>query len=423
MRRLMPICSVFLFLFVCQSLFILSSVRYSFGFEYESEKRAKEKQREIDDLKARIGKQYWILPNTYIKFYDRPDILSDNFSLTEATAFFVKEWIPSAYIVSKYSSHYKVVFESSKVAYIQATTLDEDNYWFKKYISISTNVSASVSAKLKQVEDNLSKEEERVKQENERLKKEYEQENERVRRKEEKEKQEKAEKLDALIKQKIGQKLPPNYKGHDFQKTYTKYFETLLGKGEFEKSDVYEKRLHSINLDEVYAFAITDKDTLEITYDPDKEVVDIEIKPLSAYRFLPKTDGDNSIWPFIILKTTKKKVSSYVGSNAFGAKKVIKKYEANKYGVQVEKNNSVSFSMPIREAKKYKDNMSILLICKPQIKNDVLAFIGSYYSEPTFDNPVEISYGVLGLNMELLSIWVYDSKTGKIHYKQHMEQN
>lgn len=403
MRRLMPICSVFLFLFVCQSLFILSSVRYSFGFEYESEKRTKEKQQEIDSLQARVGKQYWILPNIYIKFYDGPSILSDNFQVTEPTSFIVKSLISDGYTTSKYTSHYKVEFTSGKTAYIQATHLDDGDYWFKQYIR--TEDPKTVEARLKLESEQREKESERIRQEEEiRIK-------------------EKVEKLDALIKQKIGQKLPPNYKGHDFQKTYTKYFETLLGKGEFEKYDVYEKRLHSINLDEVYAFAITEKDNLEITYDPDKEVVDIEIKPLSAYRFLPKTDGDNSIWPFIILKTTKKKVSSYVGSNAFGAKKVIKKYEANKYGVQVEKNNSISFSMPIREAKKYKDNMSILLICKPQIKNDILAFMGSYYSEPTFDNPVEISYGVLGLNMELLSIWVYDSKTGKIHHKQHMEQN
>lgn len=297
--------------------------------------------------------------------------------------------------------------------------MGENDYWFKEYIT--RNVSPSASAKLKQVEDNLNKEEERIRQENEIARQAQEKENQEKTEREEKERLEKAEKLDALIKQKIGQKLPPNYKGHDFQKIYAKYFETLLGKGEFEKSDVYEKKLRSINLDEIYAFAITDKENLEISYDPDSEVISVTIEPLSAYRLLPKTDGGNSIWPFIVLKTTKKKVSSYVGSNAFGAKKVIKKYEANKYGVQIEKNNALSFRMPIHEAKKYKDNMTVLLVCKPQIKNDVLAFLGGYYSEPTFSEPVEISYAISGLNMELLSIWVYDFKTGKVHYKQHIE--
>lgn len=411
MRRLMPICSVFLFLFVCQSLFILSSVRYSFGFEYESEKRTKEKQQEIDSLQARVGKQYWILPNIYIKFYDGPSILSDNFQVTEPTSFIVKSLISDGYTTSKYTSHYKVEFTSGKTAYIQATHLDDGDYWFKQYIR--TEDPKTVEALLKLESEQREKEEEEI-----RIRK---KESERIRQEEEIRIKEKVEKLDALIKQKIGQKLPPNYKGHDFQKIYAKYFETLLGKGEFEKSDVYEKKLRSINLDEIYAFAITDKENLEISYDPDSEVISVAIEPLSAYRLLPKTDGGNSIWPFIVLKTTKKKVSSYVGSNAFGAKKVIKKYEANKYGVQIEKNNALSFRMPIHEAKKYKDNMTVLLVCKPQIKNDVLAFLGGYYSEPTFSEPVEISYAISGLNMELLSIWVYDFKTGKVHYKQHIE--
>lgn len=379
-----------LFIFMCTLL----SVHYSFGFEFESEK----------DAQARVGRQYWILPNPHIEFYAAPDTLSKHFQVTDETSFVAKAWLTAKYPTVIYPSFYKVEFITGKTAYIKASDLDSDDYWFKKYVR--TEVPQNV-------EERIKLEGERIRLENEERAKEY----ERIKR-------ENDEKLEDLMKRKIGQKLPPNYEGDNFNKIFVKYFETLLGKGKFEKSDVYKNKLRSINLNEIYALKIIDKENLEVNYNPDSEIISVSVAPLHVSRLLPETDNnDTIIWPFIVLKTTKKKVSSYIGSNAFGAKKMIKKYEAMKYGVQieVEGKSKLSFAMPIHEAKKYKDNMSVLLICKPQIKNDLLAFIGGYYREPTFSEPVEINYAISGLNMELLGIWIYDSKTGKVHYKEYIE--
>lgn len=213
--------------------------------------------------------------------------------------------------------------------------------------------------------------------------------------------------------------LKPNYKGHDFQKLFIKYFDTLIGKNEFEKTADYKNKLKAINLSKIYAFQLSDNENVHINYDSDNEMFEVTIESISATEIMPKNGNISS---FIVLKTTNKKSSNYVGTNAFGAKITIKKYEARKYGVQVVKNEassySISFQMPLKEAKKQKANLAALMVCKPYIEDDTLAFMGGYYAEPTFSDPIELNYSIAGINVELLEIWLYDLKTGKVLHKR-----
>lgn len=75
--------------------------------------------------------------------------------------------------------------------------------------------------------------------------------------------------------------------------------------------------------------------------------------------------------------------------------------------------------MSVSDAKKYKESLSVLLICKPYIEDDALTFTSSCHNKPTFDSPIEINDSVLSINVELIEVWIYDFKTGKILYKQN----
>lgn len=379
-----------LILFYILFLLILNvlNVKNVEGFEYESDKRVKEQQQEINTLESRVGRKYWILPNDVISFYDEPSRLTDKFHITDATSFTVIEWIHKEYDTLKYLSLYKVEFGSGKVAYIDANNLDEDDYWCKEYIR--TDDPEVVEAKLREEAEQRRVEEEKAKQD-------------------------KIEKLQQLIRSKIGEKLPPNYKGNDFQKIYMKYFKAFSGKKEFEKTQDYTKRLQSVNLNEIYAFRITDKDNMYIRYDPDNELFEISLYRLLSFLISPETNN------LFVLKTTEKKTSTYMGSNAFGAKVAIMKHEAHKYGLHIiggALSYDLHIPMSINDAKKYKDSLSVLLICKPDIEDNTLVFMGSHYREPSFGIPLEESYRISVMNVELLEIWIYDFKTGKIFYKQ-----
>ena len=219
---------------------------------------------------------------------------------------------------------------------------------------------------------------------------------------------------------KISSRLKPNYRGDEFQQLYVKSFASLLSKKEFEKTADYKKRLAAINLDRIYAFQFAAKQYFQITYNADTEMLEFNVDGLSIIEHKPKML--ETIRSFLVLKTTNKKESSYIGSNAFGAKKVIRKYEANLYGLQVVKNSQSEYKMSLHmspnEAKKYKDNLTVMIICRPFIKDDTLAFLGSSYAEPTFSAPIEVNDAVAGINVELLELWLYDLKSGKLLYKK-----
>jgi hypothetical protein len=129
----------------------------------------------------------------------------------------------------------------------------------------------------------------------------------------------------------------------------------------------------------------------------------------------------NTFEDIIDIKSAGEKVSTYIGTNAFGAKTVIKKYTGDLYGLAPkEKKYSISIRIKPAEAKKYKNRLKVLLICKAS-KNDKLnrpAFTGLQYFPPTFNTPIEMHYVAKIINVEILELWIYDYNTGKILGKQ-----
>ena len=104
-------------------------------------------------------------------------------------------------------------------------------------------------------------------------------------------------------------------------------------------------------------------------------------------------------------------------TNAFGATIVIKKYTGVIYGVIPKEGiPSININIKPEEAKKYKNTLKMLLICKAFTLDKLYSpAVKSYYSFlPTFSNPIEIDNDVKMINVEILELWIYDYKTGKI---------
>lgn len=345
-----------------------------------------------DKLKILINHQFHLNANHKFIFYDFP--IKDKEHIVKSE----QEITIKDFISNKSGNFYEVSLSNEQYHYyIDAllfySQVDKDytnNLYEKEMLRLQKE-------KARQEEETRQQEEDKLKQE-------------------ELEKQRKAS-MRNLIKSKIGDNLPPNYKGDDFQKVYSRFFKTIFGKNEFEKTADYKKKMQAINQNEIYAFQIAEKDSLQIEYDADEEMLRVKIDAIYVTEITPIT----KFIDFIVLTTKNKKASSYVGQNAFGAKTLIKKHEGDKYGVRIVSNSQSSYSISLglspNEAKKQKNNISALIICKPYIADDTLAFVGGYYNEATFSNPIEISYTASGINIELLEIWLYNFKTGGILHK------
>lgn len=129
--RLIVALFIILFSFVCSNSFGDSSNKY----EYSDDIWRKNEDDEILKIKEKIGGRYWVIENDFIRFYDSPDIMAKRFHMTSTESFVVQDWVPSEHSTSKittiegishekYLSFYKIIFESGKTAYIQASELD-----------------------------------------------------------------------------------------------------------------------------------------------------------------------------------------------------------------------------------------------------------------------------------------------------------
>lgn len=354
-----------------------------------------------------IGKTFWVCQG-WKNFKQTPDIYqSDYITISQpAISFTIQELIPSP--TSEYKGKIlKFRYDNGDIGYISFAS-------FERFLPLQPGKTYQ-NCNVEKKDDNIF--ETNPVQNEEACQREIREIDEREA-KEREEKSKKKAQLHKLVESKVGAKLPQYYKGHDFKKIFLRL--SAVSKNEFEKTADYEKRLKAINIEDVYAFRIFDKDlglNAAAAYDPDSERFNVKINTSDIF----VGPHNFPISSFVALKTTHK-FSSYIGTNAFGAKKEIIKDEGAKEGVHIVNNDlsvAISFDMPIKDAKKYKNNVDILLICKPYIdENNVLSFTGIQSKEPTFDSPIETSYFISGINVELLEIWVYDFKTGKIIHNE-----
>jgi hypothetical protein len=229
--------------------------------------------------------------------------------------------------------------------------------------------------------------------------------------------------------------------------------ESYSGGGLRRNTHEYEKKIESVAKDELYAFRldanIPDPNVRIHPYDADtqKMKIDIETRWLSNYKFKDHRAG-------IIFRKIDKGSDSYVGSNAFGATRLVRSHFATHYGIALInqeyfgsssddefaklygtesplksiRKESIEIVVPLDKAKRIKNNIGILLLCKPTLykskigkenkKDNALFFKDSYYGGATIDDPVVLSYERNFINMEVIAVWIYDFRTGEIMLKK-----
>jgi hypothetical protein len=187
-------------------------------------------------------------------------------------------------------------------------------------------------------------------------------------------------------------------------------------RGEFETSAAFRERLAaSVTNAPFFAVDITNncKDTelTCFTYDADKE--EMTIWTQDSYTYLFATMLSHSEVP----------TGSYVGSNAFGATKTIRKSNVVEYLIVPSKGGifdlgPFKLSMPPRTAAQVKPRQRLLLIFSPgQDSTGAVSFTSRDHTEPKIDYPYDeqITYHVLVARAA--SLWLWDPVSAKVLYK------
>lgn len=252
------------------------------------------------------------------------------------------------------------------------------------------------------------------------------------------------------------EKLPTNYKGTDISALYSMLSKKIpINKNEFESTVEYENKLSELVSNNTFAFKLSPTEFnyaggMNVApYNADKEQYQISIRAvaLSNYTF---QDYRSSI----IVQTLNRSTSSYIGSNAFGAKRNVKDFKDSQYGLAfvnkndfgnkeyeyayslasaLDSNRIFNFEIGVspNKAKILKNNIASLLLCKlalydAKIKEphrnigNNLFFKTNYYIQATIDNPNSILHERNYINVEMLEIWIYDTSTGIILDKKQL---
>ncbi|HEY3297979.1 MAG TPA: hypothetical protein VGK34_04920 [Armatimonadota bacterium] len=205
----------------------------------------------------------------------------------------------------------------------------------------------------------------------------------------------------------------------------------LRDKSEFETTEQYESRLESFRPrlwgQEVGAYSlfgfVVEGDTLsdsEVSYDADGGELQYLLKTKSTSFFLER---DRPNLPTTTVKRINVGSDSYVGSNAFGAKTIVKRFSEKEYGLALESadwmfgNGRYEFEKEFRrtirispeQARQVKPAAKIMVVCRleaPWIRHS------ADYIKPTIENPTEISIDQHYLQVMPEEIWLFDSRTG-----------
>jgi hypothetical protein len=259
----------------------------------------------------------------------------------------------------------------------------------------------------------------------------------------------KGEKYDSIIPFDINRdKLPPNFTGTDIVKLFSVLAKKApLTKGEFDTTIDYKSRIESAISPDVYAFRLDftsgkfadsqDRYGISgyITYDADiqkfKIALDIDDNGVRS----PFREGYKDHKAYIIVKEIKHPSLSYIGSNAFGATRLVDSYRDTQYLLAFENTVGLKSGLEINispaQAKKMNNRIGVLLLCKTTLHETTLAtkntFLGNAlifeyenYSEATIDNPISLRDYRKCINVEVLAVWLYDNRTGDILLKQNL---
>lgn len=213
--------------------------------------------------------------------------------------------------------------------------------------------------------------------------------------------------------------LPPNYQGTDIRALYRKL--AIPPKGEFETTQAYQERAAKVPTG-IWAFVIegSEEYPLKWVYNADQSTFFVRIFTRDSGVVSGKID----------VKQISKYEGQYVGTNALGVSKTIKKYLNKTWSILFDGElpgyyyTVVDMAILIKpeRAPAMKERLSVLVVCQTgmasipgeRTSSDSLA-VRQMYKEPTIDSPYEItSYFYEIPHTKVLAFWVFDKKTGEI---------
>lgn len=203
--------------------------------------------------------------------------------------------------------------------------------------------------------------------------------------------------------------IPVGYLGQNFADLYNNIDRALGRKTKYKSTADYEaERKQGIEENPLlFKGYITLHDTglLGIDYDADTKKLYIEY---------PKSISDSETYD----------LGAYVGSNAFGVSKAVKKTSRNVYRVELQnkyqkKKTSISMAPEIAEQHgSYLDFMYVIQLVAPYI--EPFTSDDSEYHKPTIDDPEERFVKWHTMKAKLSGLIVYNTKTGEIVFQERL---
>jgi hypothetical protein len=235
-------------------------------------------------------------------------------------------------------------------------------------------------------------------------------------------------------------RLPPGYQGHDIETLYQALRKAFPPKGEFETTEEYHKRLQSKHFDGIYAFRYDDFGGDIWQYDADKQLITLRIPFQREFKL--EMTGDyfaGEVMTTNSIKYYRKQKGSYQAQNAFGVQVTVKRIEVTEYGFAVVNSSEltldpsadrdvtmmggkdyvVALTATPKDARILKKTLALLFLCqvKPRTGSPAYIIEERTTKRPTIDSPYEGETIDRLVFVELLQIWVYDTKTGEIYAK------
>lgn len=149
--------------------------------------------------------------------------------------------------------------------------------------------------------------------------------------------------------------------------------------------------------------AILSSDQASLEFDADNSEMTFDLKP----------GWCGGLGNLAILSRSKK-AGSYIGQNAFGVKKVIRKSDVTRFCLEGAADTQVIFPVARDKAPLEKRLARFVLVGKlrsPYVE------IAKDHSSPTIDNPYDIHWTNYVLKFDVKEVWVFSGLTGNIFYK------
>lgn len=207
------------------------------------------------------------------------------------------------------------------------------------------------------------------------------------------------------------EKLPPNYRGHDIVDLYDKLAKKVGPKSEFETTAQYVARINSVATDGIYAFRIELDGPIVgplFSYDADNQTLSMNIIPHKfGWLDLPSSNVNQSeelTGVGVRLRVTEKDEALYC----------ISTYNRKAWPLTI----SVKATLQPDRARELMPTLGVLLISR--LKKSEIGPLLVFESRHTGkSNYVQKNC----VNVELLEIWIYDTKSGEIIKKEKIAYN